>query len=180
MATIKGGEALDKALKDIARKLRKPGMLRVGFMADATYPNGTLIAMVAAIQNYGAPRRKIPARPFFSNMVRDKSPGWPSAIRKNLKTNNYDTELALKAMGLGIESQLRDAIINTNSPPLSPITVMLRGMRANDSSLKVTGRTVGIAAARVRAGKTNYGASTKPLVDSGDMLNAVTSNVKAK
>lgn len=180
MAKIKGGAKLDAALKAIAKKLKKGGTLRVGFMEGAQYPDGTSIPMVGAIQNFGAPRAGIPPRPFFSNMVKDKSPGWPRAITENLKQSNYDTHLALDAVGTGIAAQLRDAIIDTNAPPLSPVTVMLRGMRSNDPALKVTGKTVGEAAQRVRDGKTNYGASSKVLVDHGDMLNAVTHAVTDK
>ena len=79
----------------------------------------------------------------------------------------------------GIKGQLQQSIIDTNEPALSPVTVMLRGMKSNDQSLVVTGKTVGEAAARVAAGKTNYGASTKPLIDSGNLLNAVDYTVKS-
>ena len=170
---IKGGANLESALKAIARKVEKPAKLRVGFLEDATYPNGTNVAMIAAIQNFGAPARGIPPRPFFSNMVKDQSPGWPKSLEANLKSTGYDATASMEMMGQGIASQLQDAIINTNEPPLSQITVMLRGMKANDPSLVVTGKTVGQAAARVRDGKTNYGASTKVLDDTGFMLSRV-------
>lgn len=180
MATIKGGDRLNAALAKIAKDLKKKGKLRVGFLEGAEYPDGTPVAMVAAIQNYGAPRAKIPARPFFSNMVKDNSRQWPAQLTTALKASNYDTDMALTRMGMLIASQLQDAIINTNAPALSPITVMLRGMRANDPSLKVTGKTVGQAAQRVKDGKTNYGASTKVLDDTGYMLRKVDYSVDVK
>jgi hypothetical protein len=169
--TVKGGSKLDKALAQISKGVSQKGTLQVGYLENARYPDGTLIAMVAAIQNFGAPRASIPPRPFFSNMIARNSAGWPAAISKNLKDTNYDVATTLARMGEGIKGQLQDEIVATFDPPLSPITVMLRGMRANDPSLVVTGKTVGIAAARVAAGKTNYGAPTKPLVDSGLLLN---------
>lgn len=178
--TIKGGDKLAAAMRDIAKNLKKGGTLKVGFLEGAKYPNGTPVAMVAAIQNFGAPRAGIPPRPFFSNMVKEKSKSWPKAIEENLRRSNYDTALTLERVGEGIASQLQQAIIDTDAPPLSPVTVMLRGMKGNDPSLKVTGKTVGQAAARVKAGKTNYGASTKPLVDSGDMIRAVGKEVTLK
>lgn len=182
MATsfVTGGDKFEATLKEIARKLGKKGSVKIGFLAGATYPNAqaTPVAMIAAIQNYGAPSRGIPPRPFFSNMVKDKSPEWPAAIEANLKATNYDVNLTLERMGAGIESQLKQSIIDTYEPPLSPVTVMLRGMKANDTSLVVTGKTVGEAAARVRDGKTNYGASTKPLVDTGHLLNSTGYSVK--
>lgn len=165
---VKGGAKLQAALDKIARNLDKAHELRVGVLSGATYPDGTSVAMIAALQNFGT--GKIPPRPFFSNMVADKGPSWPSAIATLLKRNDYDAELTLNQMGHVIVGQLQESVIATDSPPLSPITVMLRGMKANNPSLVVTGKTVGEAAARVEAGKTNYGASDKPLVDTGVLL----------
>lgn len=177
MATvkIKGGDKLKEALKQISKEIRKKGKVQVGFMDNSVNEDGVSIPMIAAIQNFGAPSRGIPPRPFFSNMVKDKSPEWPNQLRAILKNSNYDAPLTLGRMGALIASQLEDSIIATNDPPLSPITVMLRGMRSRGK--KITGKTVGEAAQRVEDGKTNYGASTKPLVDRGDMLRAVTYKV---
>lgn len=175
-----GGNRFKAAISDLSRKLAKAGTLRVGFLEGAKYPNGTPVAMIAAIQNYGAPRRGIPPRPFFSNMVKDKSDSWGPAMAETLKRTNYNTEQTLELTGQGIKGQLQQSIIDTYSPALSPITVMLRGMKANDSSLVVTGKTVGEAAQRVADGKTNYGASTKPLVDSGYLLSRVDYEVNLK
>jgi hypothetical protein len=178
MPAFKGGQKLKQKLSDMAAKLTSPGTLRVGFLEGATYPNGTPVAMVAAIQNFGAPKVGIPPRPFFSNMVKDKGPGWGTSFGKVIKHNDYDAKLSFAQMGAGIVGQLQEAIIDTNSPALSPVTVMLRGMKANDSTLVVTGKTVGEARRRVALGLTNYGASTKPLVDSSDMLNAASFELK--
>ena len=165
---IKGGEKLEARLKEIAQGLSKPVNLRVGFLEGSTGTDGGSLPLRAALNNFG--HGKTPARPFFSNMVKEKSPGWPAALEKNLKATGFDGERSMEMMGDGIKGQLQDSIRETFDPPLSPITVMLRGMKRNNPGLKVTGATVGQAAARVRAGKTNYGASTKPLVDTGDML----------
>jgi hypothetical protein len=82
-------------------------------------------------------------------------------------------------MGQTIQEDLQQSIADLMSPALSPITVMLRGMRSKGGpNFKITGKTVGEAARRVAEGKTNYGASTKPLVDSGTMLRSPTHTVK--
>lgn len=175
--TIKGGAGLQKKLAEIAKNLSKASTLRVGFFEGSDYPDGTPVAMVAAIQNFGAPKVGIPPRPFFSNMVKAKSPAWPAAVAANLKASNYDAKVTLAIIGEGIKGQLKESIIETNEPALSPVTVMLRGMKSNDQSLVVTGKTVGEAAQRVKDKKTNYGASTKPLIDTGVMLGAVGSEV---
>jgi len=124
---LKSSGKLQSTLDRMLKKLRKGKTLDVGFMSDATYPDGTPVAMVAAIQNYGAPAAGIPARPFFSNMVREKSPEWGESLGEVLKANDYDSDAAMKAMGLGIEGQLQDSIRATNSPPLAEATVDRKG-----------------------------------------------------
>lgn len=54
MASVKGGEKLSRKLDEVGRKLGNPRSVRAGFLEKATYPNGTPVAMVAAIQNFGA------------------------------------------------------------------------------------------------------------------------------
>jgi hypothetical protein len=179
MATIRGGDKLAAALKSLSEKVSKASSVRVGFLEGATYPDGTPVAMVAAIQNYGAPKVGIPPRPFFSGMVADKSPEWPAAIGQLLVENDYDSQKTLELAGEAIEGQLKEAIIETNAPALSPVTVMLRGMKSHDQSLVVTGKTVGEAAARVKAGLTNYGASTKVLDETGHMLDSTGHEVRS-
>jgi hypothetical protein len=175
MATVKitGGKNVQETLKRIAALIEKGKGVNVGFLEDATYPDGTKVAMVAAIQNFGAPGRSIPARPFFTNMVSNKAPTWGAAFAKLLKANNYDTHAALAMMGEGIKGQLQQAIKDTNEPPLSQITLMLRKMRSEDQSLEVTGAVVGEAARRVAAGESTAGVSTKPLNDTAHMQNSV-------
>jgi hypothetical protein len=177
MGDFHGGDKIASKLKEIADKLGASKKVRIGFLENATYPNGTPVAMIAAIQDGGAPKRGIPPRPFFRNMVKDESPSWSGKIKRGLKANHYDVEKTLAQLGEDVKGALRESIIKTNDPPLSPVTVMLRGMRSNDPSLVVTGKTVGEAAQRVADGKTNYGASTKPLVDQAIMLNAIDSEI---
>lgn len=127
MASLSGGERLEAYLKKLAAKLEKGGVLKVGFLAGATYPDGTPVATIAAIQNFGAPAQGIPPRPFFSNMIEEKSPGWGDSLAAILKNNDYDTKLSLELMGAGIEGQLRESIVNTNAPPLKPATIARKG-----------------------------------------------------
>jgi hypothetical protein len=127
MATIKGGAKLEAYLRDLASRVGKPGTLRVGFLEGATYPDGTSVPLVAAIQNFGAASRGIPPRPYFSNMVADKADGWGPALARILQGNDYDGPAALELMGAGIAGQLRQSIVDTNAPPLAPATIARKG-----------------------------------------------------
>lgn len=127
MATIKGGTKIKAALREIARKFQVDGTLRVGFLEGSTYPDGTSVPMVAAVQNFGAPSRGIPPRPFFSDMVAAKSPGWPAAIGEILRTNGGDGAAALELMGEGIKGQLQASIVEGQYAPLAESTIAAKG-----------------------------------------------------
>lgn len=178
VAALSGGAALEKKLAEIAKKVSRAGAVRVGFLEGATYPDGTSVPAVAAIQEFGAPRASIPPRPFFRTMIAAKSSEWGDKLGAILVANDYDVEKSLDLMGLGIEDQLRDSIIAVNSPPLSQVTLMLRKMRSEDQNLIVTGKTVGEAAARVAAGESTGGVSTAVLKDTGHLYNSVDHDVK--
>lgn len=112
----------------MSRKMRGTGeVVKVGFLEGATYPDGTPVALIAAIQNFGAPARGIPPRPFFSNMITEKGPGWGGKLARVLKAANYDTATALGRMGEGIAGQLRTSINETNSPALADSTIAAKG-----------------------------------------------------
>ena len=167
--TLSGGEGLDRILESIARKIARPATLRVGFLENATYPDGTSVAMVAAINNFGAPEKGIPARPFFTKMVEEKSGAWGNALVGRLKAAEWDVGAALNMMGQGIANQLVQSIDETNEPPNSMATNLLKqrfpmheGMGFDD---------VLQAWADVEAGET--APAGKPLVWSGFMRNSV-------
>lgn len=144
MASIKGGQKLASELRRLAKMVARPATLRVGFLEGATYPDGTPVGAVATFQEFGTPNAKhpIPPRPFFRNMIRDKSGEWGPAMADLLKSNDYDARRVLELTGQAIAGQLRASIIATNAPPLSPVTIRRKGF-------------------------------SKPLIDTGHMLNSI-------
>jgi hypothetical protein len=147
MATISGGDKLERALLEMARQVSKPATLRLGFLGNATYPDGKSVALIAALNELGTSR--MPPRPYFRNMIAAKSPGWPAAIAVNLKANNYDAERSLDDVGQAIAGQLQQSIRDLTSPPLSPVTIARKGF-------------------------------SKPLIDTGQMLNSVGYEVNSR
>ena len=127
MAEIRGGDQFEKGMQEISRMLGRGRGVRVGFMSRATYPDGKPVAMIAAINEFGAPRAGIPPRPFFRNMIARKSGEWPAAIADLLRENNYDAAKVLEITGHAISGQLRQSIIDTNEPPNAPSTIERKG-----------------------------------------------------
>lgn len=156
---LRGGTKFKAAINGVIAQLTKPGLLRVGFLEGATYPDGTSVAAVAAFNEFG---RTVSAkneegemqqsyfqlpRPFFRNMIAAKASSWPGAIAKNLKATGYDTEATLRLAGDGIKGQLQQSIQDTNDPPLAESTIAAKGF-------------------------------DKPLIDTGHMFNSVDFEVK--
>lgn len=169
MATVTGGEKLAEALKKVRDQIRKGAEVRVGFLENATYPDGTSVATVAAINNFGAPEAGIPARPFFSEMVARNSPEWGDKFADVLVASDYDAEAALGFMGDDIAGQIRQAIIETDSPPNSPVTNLLKQRFPMGDGMEM--QDVLQARADVAAGVT--APAGKPLVWSSNMLASV-------
>lgn len=141
MAVLSGGQNVERYFRDLAQKVRRGGTLDVGFMAGATYPDGTPVPLVAALNEFGT--AKSPPRPFFRNMIAAKSSGWGPAAGKLLVSNNYDVRTTLTLVGEGIKGQLQQSIRDLQSPVLAPSTIKRKGF-------------------------------SKPLIDTGQMLNSVT------
>lgn len=127
MARIEGGKKLATALAEMSRGLSKAASLKVGFLSGATYPDGKPVALIAAIQEFGAPARNIPPRPFFRGMVNRESNRWPVMVGTQLKAANYDATKALALVGEGIKGQLQQSIRDLTEPPLAPATIRRKG-----------------------------------------------------
>lgn len=127
MTTFSGGAALEAKLAELAEKLGDGKTLRVGFLEGATYPDGQSVPMVAAANEYGDPAMNRPPRPFFRNMIAEKSPEWPQDIAKIAEATGYDAETMLGLMGEHIKGQLQQSIRELMEPPLSPVTIEKKG-----------------------------------------------------
>jgi hypothetical protein len=163
VAKITGGQNVAAKLAEIGAMLTNARAVQVGFLAGSTYPDGKPVAMIAAIQEFGAPRAGIPPRPFFRNMIASKKGEWGNAIGDLLKDNDYDALRTLQLTGEAVAGQLRESIIDTNEPPLKPATIVrkggTRGMRFDPKNPSTF--------------------PAKPLIDTGHMLNSIEYEVKA-
>ena len=175
---ISGG--LKSALEKLSSKVTQGAFVDVGYHEDATYPDGTPVAMVAAIQDGGAPKVGIPPRPFFRDMVKNGSDHWGADLAKLLPAVDYDAKKALAIMGEQMMGELQQSIVDILDPPLSPVTLMLRKMKSDNPDLVINRSVVEEARAKVKAGESYAGAPTKPLVDTGQLLRSVDAKVREK
>lgn len=127
MATLSGGDELQKRLAEIADNLGEGKTLRVGFLEGATYPDGKSVPMIAAANEFGDPAMNRPPRPFFRNMIADKSPEWPEDLVKIAEATGYEAETMFGLMGEHIKSQLQGSIRGLMEPALSPVTIAKKG-----------------------------------------------------
>ncbi len=173
MATVSGSGGMSAKIREISDKLHKAREVRVGFLENATYPDGTSVAMVAAINNFGAPEAGIPARPFFSDMIARHKGNWGDAFGELIKAVDFDAEKALAMMGEGMAGQLREQIVETSSPANSAVTNLLKQRFPTGDG--VTFADVMQARHDVAAGE--RAPAGKPLVWSGNLLNSVDKEV---
>lgn len=118
---------------------------QIGFPSGINYEDGTSVAYVAAIQEFGAPAVNIPARPFMQPTVTEKKDTWVKTIEKSLpkvalgKMSAFDV---LDLVGIQAAADIQTKISSIYTPPNAPATIRAKG-------------------------------SAKPLIDTGLMLASV-------
>ncbi len=174
-------QAINLRLKELSSKQGK-----VGWFSSAKYGDGTQVAYVAAIQEFGSPERSIPPRPFMRPAVAENEKKWKDLAgqqAREILAGNLSADDAMLGLTSAAESAVYKKIVSIDSPALSQITLGLRKLKTKpeykSGEKKITGATVGEVAALLKAGKLDVsGVSTKPLNDSGYMLSTLTSVVE--
>lgn len=144
-------EAIKKMLAELEKK-----EIRVGFFENSKYTDGTPIAYVAAIQEFGY--GPIPPRPFMRPAEEANKGKWIKGIAAGVRgviAGNVTLDHALEQVGMVAAGDVRKAIKAVTAPPLAESTVR----------------------ARQRRKKGKKAVSRKPLVETGQMLQAVNSAV---
>ena len=142
-------DSLSKKLAEIAANAGNKSV-SVGFMAGATYPNGTPVAMVAFWNEFGHKGRALgpeahpealaegerrapehaagaPPRPFFRRMISAKRPEWSGHLKQALIASKGDGAKALALMGEEIQGELIQSINDFVTPPLAASTIRRKG-----------------------------------------------------
>lgn len=154
----KGSEQLKHALKAIKGHVGK-----VGWFPSAQYPDGTPVAQVAAVQEFGNPSQNIPPRSFMRTTIAAKEKKWARTIQAGAKLvlqGDVGINAVLEAIVLEAAGDIRKKITQIQEPPLAPATIAARVRKMADT------KTVGNL--------------TKPLVETKILLNTLTGIVEKK
>jgi hypothetical protein len=101
------------------------GTVEVGFLEDATYPDGTPVASVAFWNEFG--NGSAPPRPFFRTMVAKESPTWGGKVAALAKSTDNNGPKILALIGEDVQGALIQSINDLTTPPLAASTIKRKG-----------------------------------------------------
>lgn len=162
MGSVRRNREQSQRLLLASRELSQ-AVAKVGFFGTAKYPDGTPVAYVASIHEFGYTEGGIPPRSFMRTTAAEQGPNWDEAMAKGAKAiakGKFTGVQVMDAVGQLAAGDIRKKISKIQSPPLKESTVNARKRRYKDK--KTTGNL------------------TKPLVDTAVMVNAVTNIVERK
>ncbi len=153
-----GLKKLEGALRSVKRMQTK-----VGWFPGAKYEDGTPVAYVAVIQEYGAtlPNGTIPPRSFMRTTVEEKKEEWSKIAQSGAKavtSGKVTVRNVMEGIGMAVAGDIRKKITEITTPPLKESTIRAKK-------------------AKLAEGK-KVGSLTKPLIETGLMMESLTSTVE--
>jgi hypothetical protein len=167
---------LDKALKDLEKKVAK-----VGWFKGARYNDKkqTPVAYVAAIHEFGYPSKNIPARPFLRPTLSNKKQEWKELafkLSKLVLKGQKTADEMMETIGLKAVGDITKTIKNIWSPALKPSTINNRIRKySSDPQLKESTRKIRKKEVQRFVSAGLY----KPLEDTGHMIATITNVVES-
>lgn len=137
--------------------------LKSGWFKTAQYEDGTSVAYVATIHEFGAAKQGIPPRPFMRPTIAREEGNWRRFIAQEAKkilAGTQTVEGLFEALGLNVSGEIARSIADVTSPELLEATIKAKARKMADS------KTVGNL--------------SKPLVETGIMLDTVSYTVGDK
>ena len=123
---IKGMGSLQAKLKNISKSYASNKQVRAGFLGGATYPDGTPVALVAAVHEFGAPAKGIPVRPFMRTAIAQNKGKWLEQLVRGIEATG-NVEGALGFVGVEMASDIINSIRDEEFTALKPATVNRKG-----------------------------------------------------
>jgi hypothetical protein len=149
--TLKVTRDFDHKAFDALKKLAGDSnrVVNVGVGPGKREPDGTPLAMIGAVHEFGAPEQGIPERPWLRPAITDNREKYTALNRANLArlmTGEMTFDAALGQLGLMAQGFARQQIQNGAYAPLKPATIKRKG-------------------------------SSKPLIDTGNFLQSITYSI---
>lgn len=114
-------EFLNSVASDLSSR-----QVKVGLLDGSTYPDGTPVPMVAAVNEFGNPANNQPPRPFFRNAISEHEAEWGEKMAALIE-GGLAVDDALSTLGEIISDDIRESIRKLETPALSPVTVAKKG-----------------------------------------------------
>lgn len=162
MADILHKPGLSKTLPQVMAEIQQKAV-RIGWFEEAKEEDGTPCAYLAAIHEMGSPANGIPPRPFVRPTVAEKSANWNKQFSAGIKqamNGAGSVQEVMDTIGQLAAGDIRRAISRVTAPALKQPTVDAKRRKMADGK--------------------KVGSLTKPLVETGTMLNTCTSKVENK
>lgn len=151
--------------------------LRVGFFETARYEDGTPVAYVASIHEWGSP--PIPPRPFMRPTAAREKPAWDGHLKAGaaaVARGDVTAGQVLEQIGQLAAGDISKTISQITEPPLTRTTLLAR--KAKQAGEKLGGKRIGELHAQAAGSDAPItGVSTKPLVFDGILISSVTFEV---
>lgn len=152
--------------------------LKVGFFETAKYEDGTPVAYVATIQEYGS--GPIPPRPFMRPTQQREQTNWNEGFASGARAvaeGRRTAEQVLGAIGGNAAGEISATIASITAPPLTQTTLLARkhkqqGGTLSGSKIGELNRNANFIGPRERGDDSAdvSGVSTKPLVFDGILI----------
>ena len=185
MTALTGGSKLDARLRAIAGRLGKAGSLRVGFLEGGTYPGGASLPLVAATQEFGG-TVVIPAHTVQVFRRLNKSGEFERSGRfVKRAASNFQTSHQVAAYSVTIPARpfMRPAVAAGRNRWGAELATMLAatnydagrslGLLGEQIAGEIRGSILAVTAPALAPQTVRRKGTSKPLVNTGHMLNSV-------
>lgn len=144
-------------------------------------------ARIGFINEFGDPRRNIPARPFLRPSIREQqkaiSAKFKAAGKAATKGDAEEIERILQGLALSVPAEVQAYILRGLSPPLSPITLANRNAARltksqRDAEIEELMRRAGVDTGNMKDTPTDR--LNLPLVNTGQLLRSIEGFVVGK
>lgn len=118
---------------------------QAGWFASSKYPDGTYVAYIAAIQEFGSPEQNIPPRMGLRNMLENKNKDWTKFLRyaaKRVLNETAEAREMMEVLGSLAQADIFKQIKSVTEPPLAKATLAARARRHGGQALTATGAKI--------------------------------------